>query len=50
MNMYSYVYPDSKVEDINPYKYYMIFSTITKKIPWILAKTKLGPYLVNKFP
>lgn len=50
VDMCSYVYPVSVKEDINPYKYYMLFSSVTKKVPWILTKTKLGPYLVNKFP
>jgi hypothetical protein len=50
IDMCSYVYPAAIKEEINPYKYYLLFSGITKKVPWILTKTKLGPYLVNKFP
>jgi predicted N-acyltransferase len=50
VDMCSYVYPATVKEDINPYKYYLLFSSVTKKVPWIFTKTKLGPYLVNKFP
>jgi lipid II:glycine glycyltransferase (peptidoglycan interpeptide bridge formation enzyme) len=50
VDMCSYVFPASMKEDINPYKYYLLFSGITKKVPSILTKTRLGPYLVNKFP
>ena len=50
IDLYSYVYPPSASEDVNPYKYYLIFSRITKKVPWIFTKTGIGPYLVKKFP
>lgn len=49
-NMYSYVYPLSEEESANPYKYYLMFSKITKKIPWIFTKTGLGQYIIKKFP
>ncbi|MDW7726655.1 MAG: GNAT family N-acetyltransferase [Candidatus Methanoperedens sp.] len=50
IDMYSYVYPPSESKEIDPYKYYLIFSKITKKIPWIFTKTGIGSYLVKKFP
>ena len=50
VDLYSYVYPPLASEGVNPYKYYLIFSKITKKIPWIFTKTGIGPYLVKKFP
>ena len=50
INLYSYVYPSSASEGVNPYKYYLMFSKITKKFPWILTKTAIGPYLAKKFP
>jgi len=50
VDLYSYVYPPSASEGVNPYKYYLIFSKITKKVPWIFTKTGIGPYLVKKFP
>jgi lipid II:glycine glycyltransferase (peptidoglycan interpeptide bridge formation enzyme) len=48
--MCSYVFPATTKEDINPYKYYLLFSGITKKVPWLLTRTRLGPYIVSKFP
>jgi predicted N-acyltransferase len=50
IDLYSYVYPSSASESVNPYKYYLIFSKITKKVPWIFTKTGIGTYLVKKFP
>jgi predicted N-acyltransferase len=50
IDLYSYVYPPSASESVNPYKYYLLFSKITKKVPWIFTRTGLGPYLVKKFP
>ena len=50
IDLYSYVYPPSASEGVNPYKYYLLFSKITKKVPWIFTKTGIGPFLVNKFP
>jgi len=50
VDLYSYVYPPSASGGVNPYKYYLIFSKITKKVPWIFTKTGIGPYLVKKFP
>jgi lipid II:glycine glycyltransferase (peptidoglycan interpeptide bridge formation enzyme) len=50
VDLYSYVYPPSATEGVNPYKYYLIFSKITKKVPWIFTKTGIGHYLVKKFP
>ena len=40
-------YPSSEDENVDPYKYYLIFSKITKRIPWILTKTGLGPYIIK---
>lgn len=50
IDLYSYVFPPSASTDVNPYKYYLTFSKITKKIPWILTRTCIGPYLVKRFP
>ena len=50
VDLYSYVYPPSASESVNPYKQYLLFSKITKKVPWIFTKTGLGPYLAKKFP
>ncbi|MCK5216660.1 MAG: GNAT family N-acetyltransferase [Methanosarcinales archaeon] len=50
IDLYSYVYPPSASEGVNPYKYYLMVSRITKKVPWIFTKTGIGPYLVKKFP
>jgi lipid II:glycine glycyltransferase (peptidoglycan interpeptide bridge formation enzyme) len=50
VDLYSYVYPSSATEGVNPYKYYLLFSRITKKVPWIFTRTGLGPYLAKKFP
>ena len=50
VDLHSYVYPQSASEGVNPYKYYLIFSKITRKIPGIFTKTGLGPYLIKKFP
>ena len=50
VDLYSYVYPPSASEGVNPYKSYLLFSKITKKVPWIFTKTGIGPYLVKKFP
>ncbi|CAD6492121.1 MAG: Acetyltransferase (GNAT) domain protein [Candidatus Argoarchaeum ethanivorans] len=50
IDLYSYVYPPSTSEGVNPYKYYLMVSRITKKVPWIFTKTGIGPYLVKKFP
>jgi predicted N-acyltransferase len=50
VDLYGYVYPPSASEGVNPYKYYLLFSKITKKIPWIFTKTRIGPYLAKKFP
>ena len=49
-DIYSYVYPASASEGLNPYKYYLMFSKITKKVPWIFTRTCIGPYLAKKFP
>ena len=50
VDLHSYVYPQSASESVNPYKHYLIFSKITKKVPWICTKTGIGPYLAKKFP
>jgi hypothetical protein len=50
VDLYSYVYPPSASEGVNPYRYYLLFSKITKKAPWLFTKTGIGPYLVKKFP
>jgi lipid II:glycine glycyltransferase (peptidoglycan interpeptide bridge formation enzyme) len=50
VDLYSYVYPPSENKNINPYKHYLTFSRITKRIPWIFTKTTIGPYLAKKFP
>ena len=50
IDLYSYVYPASASEGVNPYKYYLLFSKITKKVPWIFTRTGIGPFLVKKFP
>jgi len=48
--MYSYVYPKTAAERINPYKNYLRFSGLTKRIPWIFTKTRIGPHLAERFP
>ena len=50
VDLYSYVYPPSASDGVNPYKYYILFSKITKKVPWIFTKTGIGPFLAKKFP
>ena len=50
VDLYSYVYPPSASEGVDPYRYYLMFSKITKKVPWIFTRTGIGPYLVKKFP
>ena len=50
VDLHSYVYPPSASEGVNPYKYYLMLSKITKKVPWIFTRTGIGPYLVKKFP
>ena len=50
VDLYSYVCPASCKFAINPYKNYLAFSKITKRVPWLLTKTRLGPYLSKKFP
>ena len=50
VDLHSYVYPPSASESVNPYKQYLLFSKITKKVPWIFTRTGIGPYLVKKFP
>ena len=50
VDLYTYVYPSSASEGVNPYKYYLMFSKITRKVPWIFTRTGIGPYLVKKFP
>jgi len=51
-NLYSYVYPPSKIRDIDPYRLYSLFSLITKRnLLWkIVTRTKIGKCLVRKFP
>ena len=52
INLYSYIYPPWEAESINPYRLYLLFSPLTKKNPlWkIFTRTKMGEYLVRKFP
>ena len=50
VDLHSYVYPSSASDKIDPYKNYLRVSKITKKVPWIFTKTKIGPYLTKKFP
>jgi predicted N-acyltransferase len=49
-DLYSYVYPPAAGKDVNPYTYYLMFSEITKKIPWILTRTGIGSYIIKQFP
>ena len=50
VDLYSYVYSLSGKQDVDPYKHYLFFSNITKRVPWVFTKTRLGPYLSKKFP
>jgi hypothetical protein len=49
-DLYSYVYPSSAAKDVNPYKYYLMFSKITKKMPWLLTRTGIGTHIIKQFP
>ena len=50
--LYSYVYPSSMAKNISPYRLYLLFSPLTKKNSlWkICTRTKIGEYLIRKFP
>lgn len=50
VDLYSHVYPPNAAKSADPYKYYLIFSRITKKVPWMFTKTKIGPFLMARFP
>jgi len=49
-DLYSYIYPTSFGKDVNPYLYYLMFSKITKKMPWVLTRTGIGSYIIKQFP
>lgn len=49
-DLYSYVYPSSAAKDVNPYTYYLLFSKITKKMPWLLTRTGIGTHIIKRFP
>lgn len=49
-DMFSYICPASAKEEINPYKFYLRFSRITTKAPWLLTKTGIGSRLIKYFP
>jgi lipid II:glycine glycyltransferase (peptidoglycan interpeptide bridge formation enzyme) len=48
--LYSYVFPRRTNEDINPYRFYLLLSGITRKFPWVLTRTGIGECIIKKFP
>ncbi|MFZ3134750.1 GNAT family N-acetyltransferase [Methanothrix sp.] len=50
IDLYSYVYPPTAAKEINPYNIYLSMSRITIRIPWILTRTGLGPFIIKRFP
>lgn len=50
VDLYSYIYPPNAAKSADPYKYYLTFSRITKKFPWMFTKTKIGSFLMARFP
>lgn len=49
VELYSYIYPQSKAGDINPYRF-MTISNILQNVPWLITKTGFGVWIKKMFP